>query len=249
MSDNPNVSPAVEALKLKEQLTEVDHKPYLGKESAVSLFKKDYPGAQSAIVTTMLSVEPPVFKAEIYIDSILVATGHASPEGMTKTFRKVESAAIRRALENAGYGRTLVISRMIGHIGLDEANKMLGSGGERRLGGKPTPEKPPFKAPVSTPPAPKVAEPPTEQKPAASELPTSVYWKPDTDDKRNQLIAAVGREARLFTPEQRYKTVEQMRTEPDAFNGCMDMHDAVLTVAERLEALPKEAANGSQSHQ
>lgn len=81
--------------------------------------------------------------------------------------------------------------------------------------------------------------PPAPAQPAQPPPPTpatTVYWKPDTDAKRNDLIAAVGRESSAFTSKQRYDTVEKMRAEPDAFNGCMDMHDAVLTVIERLKS-------------
>jgi hypothetical protein len=127
-----------------DHLVEIDtkqgKKPYLAPRHAITWFYIDHPLPEGRVTTTLISSEPLIMRAEVWIGEAMVATGHANMEGNSNTLKKIESSAIRRALANAGYGTDQVIARIARAIPLDTAKKMLGAGKERRITGtQPTP--------------------------------------------------------------------------------------------------------------
>jgi len=109
--------------------------------SAMNWFYLEHPLGEGRIITELIQVDPPVFRAEIWINDTKVATGHANTDGNSNTLKRIETVAIRRALANAGYAADQIIKRISDSIGVEAAKQMLGSGKakqERRLG-DPTP--------------------------------------------------------------------------------------------------------------
>lgn len=116
--------------------TQQGNKPYVNFRNAVLWFHKDHPLPEGRINTVQTSIEPTIFRAEVWIGDVCVATAHAGAEGNTTTLRKIESAAVRRALANAGYDADHAIHQLAQSIGADAAKEKLGSGGSRSLTGK-----------------------------------------------------------------------------------------------------------------
>jgi len=152
MTDNGNISnfdPADHLVKLKfkgKNGNEVQQ-DFLKGTSALNWFYSEHPLGEGRIITDLVQIEPPIFRAEVWINDVKVATAHANPDGNSTTLKKIETVAIRRALANAGYGTDQVIARIAKSIGVDAAKKMLGSNkeaSERRMG-SPAPQQPPPK--------------------------------------------------------------------------------------------------------
>lgn len=128
-------NPQDHLIKIK---TKQGEKEFLKATSALNWFYDEHPLGDGRITTKIVNVDKLIICAEIWVGGAVVATGHADPDGdTTKTLKKIETAAIRRALANAGYGTDQVLSRLAKSIGVEEAKRMLGSGkseGERRMG-------------------------------------------------------------------------------------------------------------------
>ena len=83
-------------------------KKYLPVFARVLAFRDIHP--DGSIVTEMLNLDPPVFKATIIVDGIAIATGHATAVRNERAvwagheIEKAETAAVGRALANAGFG-------------------------------------------------------------------------------------------------------------------------------------------------
>lgn len=141
MSENGNITKFDPADHVKEIKTKDGLKPYLDPRHATTWFYNDHPAPSGKIITNVVRMEPTiVVRAEIWIDGQIVATGHADPDGNSITLKKIESAAIRRALANAGYGTDQAVKQIAKAIGVEDGKTMLGSGkasGERRMGGAP----------------------------------------------------------------------------------------------------------------
>lgn len=111
-------------------------KPYLNPRNAITWFYADNPRPRGRIVTILLRDEPVLFRAEVYIDDALIATGHAEPDGKSNTLKRVESASVRRALANAGYGTDQAVWwHTSQRTTVEDARKRLGNGGSRRIEG------------------------------------------------------------------------------------------------------------------
>lgn len=119
-------------LRASDILSKIDTKDglkdYVEAASAILWFYEEHPVGSGAVVTEMLSIDPPIFKASVLIDGQLVATGHANPEARCNTLRKVESAAVRRALSNAGYNAKKALIRLARRLVEEGAADKLGSG-------------------------------------------------------------------------------------------------------------------------
>jgi hypothetical protein len=148
MVDAPEVArePKLKASDILTQInTKQGVKDYVGADAAVIWFYEDFPPPRGGIRTKLLNADPVIFKASVWVDGKLIATGHANPEGNSNTLKKVESAAVRRALANAGYSTKKAIIRLA-HVMVKEGiSDKLGSGKksqERRVGSglEPKPE-------------------------------------------------------------------------------------------------------------
>ncbi len=89
-------------------LKDLKGKPYLGAHESIYWFTVEHPAPEGRIITT-IDFEHKAVRAEIYIGDVLVATGHSIGDGH-KSLEKLETAAIRRALANVGYGTTAAIA-------------------------------------------------------------------------------------------------------------------------------------------
>ena len=107
---------------------------FISFRKATLWFHRDHPIPEGRIITEQISDNPIVFRASIYVGDWLVATAHANSEER-EGFSKIESAAIRRALANAGYDADHAIHEFVKSQPPGEAQRKLGSGGQRRLGG------------------------------------------------------------------------------------------------------------------
>lgn len=143
MSDIP-VQAEEPQLRASDILTQINTKQgvkdYVGADAAVIWFYQDFPPPHGGIHTELLHVEQLIFKASVYVDGQLIATAHANPEGNSNTLKKVESAAVRRALANAGYSTKKAIIRLARHMVSEGAAGKLGSGKKeqpRRVGSQP----------------------------------------------------------------------------------------------------------------
>lgn len=120
-----------------DYLEKIGDKPYLNPRKAITWFYSDFPQPLGRIITRPISTEPLIFVAEVWVGDVLVATGHADMEGKCKSLRTVESAAIRRALANAGYGTEQAIKLMVKNIAaqttVEEKKATLGAGTNRRM--------------------------------------------------------------------------------------------------------------------
>lgn len=94
----------------QDYLMDIKGKPYLKTPHRVLWFKTEHP-ENGAITTELVFAEPfPLFKAYVYVDGVLMATAHGSAQVKAgsvyagREFEKAETAAIGRALGNAGYG-------------------------------------------------------------------------------------------------------------------------------------------------
>jgi hypothetical protein len=76
--------------------------PYLKAHDAILMFRTENPAPRSAIITH-INAETRIVRAEIYLDNILVSTGHTMG-GQGSPVEKLETGAVRRALANLGYG-------------------------------------------------------------------------------------------------------------------------------------------------
>lgn len=83
-------------------LKDLKGKPYLGAHEAIYWFTVEHPAPEGRIITS-IDFDHKAVRAEIYVGDVLVATGHSIGDG-NKSLEKLESAAVRRALANAGYG-------------------------------------------------------------------------------------------------------------------------------------------------
>lgn len=97
------------AFNPKDHITKLKGKDYLEVKWRQVWFRTDHPLGN--IETEMLQCEPPVFKATIYTaDGQRLGTGHGSATASGnkvwsgREIEKAETAAIGRALANAGYG-------------------------------------------------------------------------------------------------------------------------------------------------
>jgi hypothetical protein len=77
---------------------------YLRAHSAISWFRDDFPANEAGIRTELISMQPIMYKAEVWIDGVLAATAHASEKSNNKDHGKIETNAVRRALAYCGYG-------------------------------------------------------------------------------------------------------------------------------------------------
>ncbi len=148
-------------LKPSDILTQINTKQgvkdYVGADAAVIWFYEDFPPPRGGIRTKLLNADPVIFKASVWVDGKLIATGHANPEGNSNTLKKVESAAVRRALANAGYSTKKAIIRLARVMVKEGISDKLGSGKksqERRVGsrlepkpGQPTEPRPTWATP------------------------------------------------------------------------------------------------------
>jgi hypothetical protein len=147
--------------------TKQGQKPFLPARAALMWFHDEFPAPSGRVVTEPISFDPIIFRAQIWIGDHLVATGHANLEGNSNSLRKVETAAIRRALSNAGFDTEdararYQVAKIIQEHG-SPRNLLNNSGGERRIGGD-TPKLPP-------PPAPNT---PTDRVPPWEDYPAQV---------------------------------------------------------------------------
>lgn len=95
--------PTVDEIKTKD-----GPKPYLKAHEAILWFRTKFPEPRSQIITHVF-VEHSLLRAEIYVDGVLVSTGHSKGDG-NKSLEKLETNAVRRALANLGYGTTHAIA-------------------------------------------------------------------------------------------------------------------------------------------
>ena len=92
----------------KDHIIDMRGKDYLEVKWRLVWFKEENP--KGSISTEILNTAPVLAKATIFIDGLLVATGHgsATPKGNSvwsgREIEKAETAAIGRALAHAGYG-------------------------------------------------------------------------------------------------------------------------------------------------
>ena len=107
----------------KQYLTKIKGSDFLKAPFRVLWFRTDNPKGQ--IITEMLNLDPPVFKASVYDDDgILLSTGSgvAIDNGKQiwsgRAIEKAETAAISRALGHAGYGTQFVDG--VGNIHLED---------------------------------------------------------------------------------------------------------------------------------
>lgn len=120
-------------------LESISGKEYLNPRNALTWFYNDNPPPLGRVVTVLISYEPTIlFRAEVYIGDVLIATGHADADMNSKTLRKIESAAVRRALANAGYGTQQAMLRAIRQsVPPGSTRQALGNGNSgqpRRIG-------------------------------------------------------------------------------------------------------------------
>lgn len=121
-------------------LEDIGGKNYLNPRNALTWFYNDHPAPEGRVITVLLSSEPVIFRAEVYIGDVQIATGHANADNNSKTMRKIESSAVRRALANAGYGTEQATQRLVKRIAsqttTEQKKEKLGSGvgQERRMG-------------------------------------------------------------------------------------------------------------------
>lgn len=146
MTDNTNALTHFDPADHIQQInTKQGLKPYLDPRKATTWFYHDNPAPSGKIITNVIRMEPTILvRAEIWIGGEIVATGHADTDGNSNTLKKIESAAIRRALANAGYGTDQVMARFAKTIPVEEVRNMLGSGkekAERRLGAETATDK------------------------------------------------------------------------------------------------------------
>jgi hypothetical protein len=94
----------------QEHLINLKGKNYLQVAHRVAWFKTEH-GDDGAITTDVLQTEPfPLVKAFISIAGVVIATGHGTAQVSNnavykgREIEKAETAAIGRALANAGYG-------------------------------------------------------------------------------------------------------------------------------------------------
>lgn len=94
----------------QEHLINLKGKNYLQVAHRVAWFKTEH-GDDGGITTDVLQTEPfPLVKAFITINGVIVATGHGTAQTSNnavykgREIEKAETAAIGRALANAGYG-------------------------------------------------------------------------------------------------------------------------------------------------
>lgn len=97
----------------KEHITKISGKDYLAVAWRVVWARTDYPMPEGvlSITTDLLQTEPyPLVKAYVSIDGQVIATAHGSAQVKERSVyagrevEKAETAAIGRALANAGYG-------------------------------------------------------------------------------------------------------------------------------------------------
>lgn len=216
-----------------DYLEKIGDKPYLNPRKAITWFYSDHPLPEGRIIPVLISSAPIIFRADIYVNDVLVATGHADADNNSKTLRKIESAAIRRGLANAGYGTEQALKRLVQEVAsrttVEEKKDKLGSSGNRRVGTK---EKQP---------APETA-PQTDEKAVSSDLPVSevlpqpepekaapVPYKPDLDK-----LVFDARDGGVTTKsEERFNTVKNM-IENGELKGCESHEEALALVIKRL---------------
>lgn len=144
MTNNTTSTTDNKPLELAGMITQIKSKeggtkPYLNHGKATTWFYHDHPLPVGRIITNILTYEPLLVRAEIWISGEMVATGHADKDGNSNSLKKVESAAIRRALANAGYGTDQALKQIAKDIGVERSKELLGSGknkSERKLGGE-----------------------------------------------------------------------------------------------------------------
>lgn len=126
----------------QEHLINLKGKNYLQVAHRVAWFKTEH-GEDGAITTDVLQTEPfPLVKAYISIAGAVIATGHGTAQVSNnavykgREIEKAETAAIGRALANAGYGTQF--SEM-----LDDDSDDLADSPTQRQPNKPTNGKPP----------------------------------------------------------------------------------------------------------
>lgn len=137
----PVDSHPVKASDVITQSTSRDGKTseFVGADAAKYWFFKQFPPPRGGIETIMLQPAPDtLFKAIVRVDGVIVGTGHAHPVGERNVMEKVESAAVRRALANAGFTKRRAMIELAGALVDGGMAKRLGSGGQgngRRVGG------------------------------------------------------------------------------------------------------------------
>ncbi len=98
-------------IDLKPFYKNISGKQYLMVSGRVAWFRDDYKLGQ--IGTEIVSTDPVIVKATICVDGVIIATGHGSADESAaqgkvvwkgRAIEKAETAAIGRALANAGYG-------------------------------------------------------------------------------------------------------------------------------------------------
>lgn len=94
--------------KPQDHLTDMKGKQYLEVKWRLVWFKDENP--KGSVITEVLSPVPALVKATVYIDGVVIATGHGSAAAKGnavwsgREIEKAETAAIGRALAHAGYG-------------------------------------------------------------------------------------------------------------------------------------------------
>lgn len=127
-------------------LKDLKGKPYLGAHEAIYWFTVEHPAPEGRIITT-IDFDHKAVRAEVYVGDVLVATGHSIGDG-NKSLEKLESAAVRRALANAGYGTIAAMAEVddedatktqaraaiaAKEIPTETAREKMGSGKNRRV--------------------------------------------------------------------------------------------------------------------
>lgn len=99
----------MEKFDARQYVTNLRGKDYLEVKWRLVWFRNDHPFGM--IATDLVSVDPPIVKAEVWSDGAKLATGYASapsgknnPVWIGREIEKAETAAIGRALAHSGYG-------------------------------------------------------------------------------------------------------------------------------------------------
>lgn len=88
---------------MTEAIVKIKGRDFLTKDAAVAALREEYPIPHSAITCTVIDLVTLCIRAEIYVDGVLIASAHAWPKDSKDDPRKVEGAAVARALRLAGY--------------------------------------------------------------------------------------------------------------------------------------------------
>ena len=131
--------PRLTQIEVKTKTGGTIKRDHLDAFNALIWFYDRHPLGEGRILTDIISVGGiALMKATVYVKDVPIATGHAD---MRDDIRKSETAAIRRALANAGFSKEMIAFQEVRRMDVKAAAGLMGKGANRRIDtGVATPE-------------------------------------------------------------------------------------------------------------